>query len=145
MRQLFKFIVWVIAIIIIVFVIAGVALVVGVNPNNFKKEISQLVENQTGRQLIIKGNISLSYFPWIGVRMTDVALSNPAKFPAQQNFAHADEADINVRMLPLFTGNVEVGKIVLRNLNLSLIKQKNGQNNWQDLMSRDNNTSSKSV
>jgi AsmA protein len=36
-----------------------------INPNDYKDEIAAAVKKQTGRELAIQGDISLSVFPWL--------------------------------------------------------------------------------
>jgi AsmA protein len=131
MKKLFKIIGIIIAIIIIVFVLAVVALVTLVNPNDFKGKISQVVQQKTGRELTIAGDINWSFIP-LGIKVHDVSLSNAPQFKAA-NFAQVGEADISIRLLPLITGRIEAGNLGLKNFTLNLEKNRAGQTNWQDL------------
>lgn len=108
-------------------------LVTFVNPNNFKDKISQAVYQRTHRTLTIKGDVQRSFFPWLGVKITDVALSNTATFK-NTTFAQIGEVGIRIRLLSLFTGKIEIEKIVLKDFDLELIKNANGDANWQNLV-----------
>lgn len=131
MKKLFKIIGIIIAIIIILFVLAIVALVTLVNPNDFKGKISQVVQQKTGRELTIAGDINWSFIP-LGIKVHDVSLSNAPQFRAK-NFAQVGEADISIRLLPLITGRIEAGNLGLKDFTLNLEQNKAGQTNWQDL------------
>jgi AsmA protein len=133
MKKVLKVLFGIIAAVILFFAIACVLLVTVVDPNDFKKQISDYVYNQTQRQLVINGDISWSFFPWLGLRVANADLSNTINFNTPEPFAHIDNVDVNVRVLPLFKGHIEVGKITLNGLRLHLIKSADGQNNWQDL------------
>ena len=104
-----------------------------VNPDYFKDQISKIVYAKTGRQLTINGNIGWSFFPWLGVKTYDVSLNNSRNF-SNTRFATIGELDIQVKILPLFFGNVSVEKLILKNSNLSLIENEVGKNNWVDLV-----------
>ena len=118
---------------IVLLAVAITLLATVVDPNNFKSQITHVVKQQTGRQLTIQGNIALSYFPWLGVRVHDVSLSNPAGFN-RKPFAKAGELDVSLHVLPLLRGKIEIGKIVIDSLSLDLIKKSSGKTNWQDLL-----------
>ena len=109
---------------------AGIAFVVTtVDQNTIKEKAVKAVLDKTGRTLQINGNISWTFFPWLGVKMQDVSLSNPPNFKGE-NFAKAKDLEISIKLLPILSGNVEAGKIALTNLDLHLIKDKSGNTNW---------------
>jgi AsmA protein len=103
-----------------------------IDPNQFKDEIDSAVLKQTGRHLSIGGSLNWSFFPWLGFRVENVALSNAKGF-ANTPFASAGEIDISVKFLPLVYGNIQVGNITINNLDINLVRNANGQTNWQDL------------
>ena len=90
-----------IAVVSLVFLVAvGLAAVVMlVNPNDFKPQIIELVEKQTGRQLSIEKPLELTVFPNIGISTGDVRLSNAKGF-AETNFAQFDQLVLRVKLMP---------------------------------------------
>jgi AsmA protein len=116
------------------FITAIILLVTLVNPNNFKNQISSAVQKNTGREFAINGDIKWSFFPWLGLRINQIALGNAPGFN-QEPFAQVGEADINIRLLPLFSGKVKMGTVTFRDLTMHLIKNVHGQNNWSDIAS----------
>lgn len=133
MRKFFK----VIGIIIGVFILLVIAAVIivprVVNPNDYKDRIIALVEKDTGRQLKIPGNISLSLFPWVGVKLGAVELGNAPGFKAPL-FARLDELQIRVKLLPLLSKRVEAGVVKVRGLTVNLERNRAGRTNWEDLI-----------
>jgi AsmA protein len=123
----------IIAGLIVVIVIAIAAVLITFNPNDYKKQITDAVEQQTGRTLTIKGDISLSVFPWIGFEVGKVSLSNAAGFSAA-DFARISKLDIKIKLLPLLRREVDIDKVRLHGLFVSLETHKNGKTNWQDLI-----------
>lgn len=108
-----------------------------INPNDYKNEITALVKQQTGRELRIPGDIKLSVFPWLGLQLGAASLSNAPGFgktPFSPPFAEVKAAEVRVRLLPLFTGRVEVGTVVLDGLHLDLQRNAKGVSNWADLL-----------
>lgn len=119
---------------VIVFCLASmVAIVLFINPNDFKPQISQQVYKYTGRQLTLNGAIHWSFFPWLGLQLNEAQLSNAAGFGAQP-FAQIQQADISVKLLPLLHKHLEIGKLTLVGLDLNLTQNKQGVSNWQDLL-----------
>ena len=78
--------------------IAGVIFLV--DPNDYKDEIVQQVKAKTGRDISIPGNIAFSIYPWVGLKMGEVALNNPETF-ARPIFAKIDAFDIRVSFTQL--------------------------------------------
>jgi len=136
MGRIFKILFGVFSIIVALIVLAVIILPFVITPNDFKPEIQSVVQSQIGRKLTIEGDLELSVFPWIGVSTGRLILSNPEKF-ATQPFAEIASSHIKVKLLPLLSRQVEVSKVVLKGLSLHLIKNKQGQTNWDDLTATD--------
>jgi AsmA protein len=66
---------------LIVLVITAVILIPQfVDVEKYKPRIEQIVTEKTGRPFKLGGEIDLSVFPWVGVRLTDLRLGNPPGF-----------------------------------------------------------------
>ncbi len=116
---------------LVIFIIAGFLLTKLVDPNQYKAKISQEIFQSTGHQLTIKGDIAWSFFPWLGLKVNEVSLSNLPSF-GNGNIATVKHADIKIALLPLFMGKVDINNITLNNLQLNLIKNRSGQGNWEN-------------
>jgi AsmA protein len=127
-----KFILLLVALILI----ALLAFVATFDANNYKPQIIEQVEKATGRDFSIEGDINLSIFPWIGLKVEGVALGNEKGFKAKQ-FAAIKQLDIKVNVLPLLKKEVEINTIRLHGLNVSLEVAKNKTNNWSGLTQPD--------
>ncbi len=132
LKLLFK----IIAAILVVVIIGVVIFVATFDANNYKTEITEQVENATERTFNIGGEINLSVFPWIGFEIEDVTLGNADGFKAK-HFAAIQKLDIKVHLLPLLKKEVEVKKLSLRGLDLSLEIAKDKSNNWSSLSQSD--------
>lgn len=127
-----KIFLWLVGAAVVLVVALVVALPFLFDPNDHKDEIAQLVQDKTGRNLDIQGDINLSVFPWLGVETGKVSFSNPADFGGDP-MARVDEASVRLRLLPLLSRQIEAGKVVIKGLELNLISDANGQTNWADL------------
>ena len=135
MQKVIKITASLIGLLIILAIAAVVCLVTFVNPNDFKDQITAKVAASTGRQLNINGDIKWSFFPWLGLQLNQISLSNAKGF-GDQPFAQIAHADVKVQLLPLFKGNINIGKLALDGLQLNLMKNAQGITNWQDLTTR---------
>jgi len=114
------------------FVAAAVVLVLTVDPNKYKDEISQLVREQTGRDLVFEGDIGFSFFPWLGLEVGPVALGNRPGFQPEA-MVRINRAEASIRLLPLLSGEVAIGVIALDGFTAHLAVNAQGANNWDDL------------
>ena len=102
------------------------------NPNDYKNDIIKIVKDKTGRELSIPGDISLSLFPWIGIDLGAIEISNAKGF-GKQPFAKIEHLQVRAKLWPLLTQKLEADTLVIKGLNLNLTKNKQGVNNWDDL------------
>lgn len=103
-----------------------------INPNDYKDEIAAAVKKQTGRELAIQGDIDLSVFPWLGVDLGQISLGNAPGF-SNPVFAGIEKAEVRIKIMPLFSKQVEIGTVLLDGLQVNLERKKNGTTNWDDL------------
>ena len=128
-----------------VFIAGATALFVAtVNQDTIKNKVIQLVHDKTGRELKIVGDISWTFFPWLGIKIQNVSLSDSANFK-NDIFAKADEVEVSVKLLPLIFGRIEADHLTLKDFDLRLIRNSLGVGNWQDLLTFNHNVSSSDV
>ncbi len=106
------------------------------DPNEYKSEIAQAVKDNTGRELRFDGDISFNFFPWLGLEVGPVALGNAPGF-APADMLRVNKAEANIRILPLLTGDIAIGTVVLDGFTLNLSVNKAGVSNWDDLAKSD--------
>lgn len=102
-----------------------------IDANTFKPQIAKAVEDATGRKLHI-GNISASIFPWVGVSLDDVRLSNREGF-TDRDFLRVESLDIQVALIPLLSERYEIKEFNLHRPELFLERNADGEGNWEDL------------
>ncbi|MDD4952606.1 MAG: AsmA family protein, partial [Desulfovibrionaceae bacterium] len=114
--------------------VAGVVLVyVLVDPNDYKPEIVRLVKEQTGRDLVLEGDLGLSLFPGLSVTLGPARLGNAPGF-GDRPFAVLKGASARLAIRPLIDGRVEVSHVRLDGLVLNLERDAQGRTNWDDLL-----------
>ncbi|MBY7730983.1 AsmA family protein [Vibrio splendidus] len=117
-----------IAVPVFVVVIAILALVLLVNPNQFKPLIVEQAQKHTGLELVIEGDISWQFFPSIGFELGQTELRNPAGF-TQPNLFKVDTVGVDVSVTPLFSNQLEIGNITLDGAEFYLETLKDGRKN----------------
>ena len=130
MGKLLKIIGIIVAVLILLFAIAIFLLTQLIDPNNFKQEITESFYAETQRSLHIEGDIGWSFFPWLGLTIHNVSVNNQASFKPKL-FAKLQTAEVKVKLIPLFSGHVEIGNVTLDKVNINLIKNKSGKVNWE--------------
>ena len=76
MKRLFKILGLVVGVVVVLLIVAGVAVSLLFDPNDYKDEITAAVQNATGRQLTLDGDLELAVFPTIRIAVGGAALSN---------------------------------------------------------------------
>ena len=109
-------------------VLLGVWLLV--NPNTYKGKIAAAVQQSTGRELKLQGDIRLSVIPWVALELGPASLGNPAGF-GDEPFLSFTHASVRVRLLPLLRQRLEVARVEVEGLDLRLRKNAAGRGNWQ--------------
>ena len=72
------------------------------------------IKANTGGELIVEGGAELSFFPRFGLRLEDTSLDIPARSEYDLSIqASIAELDVGLSLLPLLSGNVDVGTIVI--------------------------------
>lgn len=116
---------------IVVLLIAVVVAVPMLVPSSvYKERVVSLVKSQTGRDLTIGGDVGLSFFPRLAVKVEDVDLSN-APWAKDKSMASMKELRAAIKILPLFKGEVEIDSFVLVDPVIHLEVKADGTPNWQ--------------
>lgn len=119
------------AIVIVLFalwVIACVILSMIFTSSNLKR----MVENATHHQVVINGHLGLGFFPNVHVNVSNMIIKNPAGF-GDQAFATLYKASISLKLLPLLRKEIALNEISVNGVTVNLIKNANGEGNWQAL------------
>ncbi len=126
---------------LVILAAAAIAIVVAtINPNDYKGRIADAARSATGRELVFDGDLSLSFFPWLGVAFGPMHLGNPPDFPkaGAPSAAPGDDdiflsikgGGLRVAFMPLLSKRVEVAELMLDGLYLNLVRAADGRTNW---------------
>ena len=106
-----------------------------IDANQYKSLIVDQAEKATGRHIQI-GQLHVSLFPWVGLRIEDVHIANPKGFAAG-DLLQVKSLDVQVAVLPLLGGSYQIERFVLDTPKVQLTRAADGFNNWEDLLPAD--------
>lgn len=104
-----------------------------IDPNDYKDTIAKKVKEETGRDLSIDGNIDLTFYPWLGLDIEGVTLSNANGF-GKAPFLQTKTIKARAKLLPLLRKELEMDTLILHGATINLAKNAKGATNWDDLV-----------
>lgn len=128
-----KPILWTFGILVVLILVAAIALVTLVNPNDYKAQIIKVVKEKQQRTLVLEGDLSLTLFPRVGLALGKTSLS---EFQSEKVFARIESAKVSVEVLPLLRKQLRIARVELDGLEATLIRDKNGKTNLDDLITK---------
>lgn len=114
--------------------VIGILFLSNLDLNNYKDWISEKFYEQTGRELTISGNIQSSFYPWLGLELEGLSISNPENFSvsgqSDREFLYSDYAAFRIKLMPLLNQEYEIDTVQLRGTRLNLAVNAAGASNW---------------
>lgn len=104
-----------------------------------KDELKRVVQEQKQRTLDIEGDVDLSFYPNLGLRLGRTTLSEQS---SAERFAQVDAARVSVAVMPLLSGSLVVDEIRIEGAYIQITRHKDGSFNFSDLLSDDSDDSS---
>ncbi len=101
------------------------------DPNAYKPQIIQAVQDSAHRTLKLDGDIQLMFFPSIGARLGKVSLS---EFQSEQVFASVADASVSLAVWPLLKKQMVVNQVKVNGVKVNVTKYESGKTNLDDLL-----------
>ena len=130
MKAIVKFVLWPLAGIVLILAAAAAYIAATFDPNQYKPQIVQAVNDRTQRNLRLEGDIKLAFFPRIAATLGRVSLSERG---SEREFAAVDDFRVALKLLPLLSKQVVVETVEIKNLRAHLVRFKDGTTNIDDL------------
>ncbi|MGB5444205.1 MAG: AsmA family protein, partial [Psychromonas sp.] len=121
----------------VVLILAAVALMMKIDPNDYKQQIQTQVKNTINRDLSINGDISWAFYPKLAFSSGEIELHNPNGFN-RKNLLKIDQAMVGINLLPLLKGQIQIGELTLNGLVFNMITNKDGSSNLDNMGSAAN-------
>ncbi len=93
-----------------------------------RQKITEQVKAKTGRDLVVAGPASFTFYPGVGVSLKDVSLSGPPGMPGK--LLTMAELNVSVKTMPLLQREIAVKQLVLKKPVFDLRVDKAGKKNW---------------
>lgn len=132
MSRLLKIVLGVLGLVVVLALVAVALILWLVDPADYRDQIAEAIEQETGRSARIEGDISLSFFPTVGLEVGRLSLGNPPGF-GEQPFLEIEAAAIGARVMPLLSRRLEVTTLRIDGLQARLVKRADGSANWDGL------------
>ncbi|HVK79955.1 MAG TPA: AsmA family protein, partial [Verrucomicrobiae bacterium] len=99
--------------------------------NALRGPISRFASVATGREIIIRGDLDVNPWSWTPeANVQGLSIGNPARFHERGAFAEVQNAEVSVRLLPLFIGRFDIVRLDLDGANVALYRSAEGDSNW---------------
>lgn len=131
--KIFKRLVAVVVGLTLLLVVGAVLAVQLIDLDDYRPRIEQAVEQHTGRAATVGGGISLTFYPWAGLKLGQIELANAPGF-GDRPFARLNGAQVKVELLPLLSRRINVSRIEIDDVSLDLQRRTDGSTNWEDLV-----------
>ncbi len=118
---------------LLLLLVAGVFVATSViDPNRYRGQVERIVTDLAGRRLVIEGNLAITWYPWLGVRMGRAHLDDRPDRPGAP-LVEWESLAVAAQVLPLLKGEVIVDRIRLQSPQFRLRRDSQGHGNWEDL------------
>ncbi|QEM80179.1 AsmA family protein [Halomonas binhaiensis] len=104
--------------------------------NDLKPRLVELVEEHSGLELELDGPLNWSFYPRLGVSVSQAEAWLPQQPDQAAPFAAIDHASVSLAFAPLLKGVVAVDGLTLDGLSLNLKRDEQGNGNWETLLER---------
>jgi AsmA protein len=104
-----------------------------IDPNDYRDQLATLVKDKTGRDLSLSGDLTVSVFPWLGVKTQGLRLSQPNGIDG--DMVSVETAQLRVKLMPLLNRVIEVDTVVLERPVIKLVTLKGGLDSFSGLTS----------
>lgn len=125
--QIFKKLSLILFAILAILIIAIAILLFVVDPNRYKSRIEDFAENRANMSLQIKGNLSWTLFPWLGISIEDTQIS--ALHDIENPVASAHTLSLSLKLIPLVKGDIEIDQLQVDGLNIDIKTYEDGSQN----------------
>jgi len=134
MSKTFKRIMQTALIFLLIVIFAAAALVLLIDPNEYRDNITAKASEALAQELRINGELSWSFWPAFALQLEQVELDNPKNFE-RRNMLRAEQISVSLELLPLLSRKFEINRIDVRNAELTVVTRADGISNLDHILS----------
>lgn len=120
----------IVAVVVVAVIATGIAVISSIDVNDYRGDITEQAKLATGRDLHIDGKMDLSIGFSPAITVDGVRFAN-APWGSGADMVKLGHAAVEVSLLPLLTGDVQVKRLVLRDVDVLLETDAKGTGNWE--------------
>lgn len=115
----------------VVLIVAAACLILPhvIDVQKYKPVLEQKIYAATGYPVSLGDTVDLSIFPSVGVSFDGLRLGNPEGFEGS-DFVKIASFETKLRVMPLFSKKVEIGRFVIDGVEINLERTAEGRTNW---------------
>jgi AsmA protein len=98
--------------------------------NDYREQMADGFKKATDREISIAGDLQTSFFPWIGIETGAIEVANAPGF-GDAPLAAIEGAKVHLKLMPLFSGEIEMETVVLDGVQANLVTLADGSTNWE--------------
>jgi uncharacterized protein involved in outer membrane biogenesis len=125
-----KWILGIAAVLIVILIVAAYVILSSYDFNKLKPQIAKVARDATGRELTLGGDIDLEIGFTPALVVEDVSFQN-APWGSRPEMAKIGRFEVQVAIIPLFRGNIEVKRFVLVEPDILVETDKSGRSNLE--------------
>ncbi|WP_431025017.1 AsmA family protein [Halomonas sp. H5] len=136
MRALLRALLAVVGVLGLVMVAAVIYVTTFFDPNDLKPRLIQVVRDQSGLELALEGPLSWSFYPRLGVSVSEAEAWLPEQALEEAPFVAFSQAEVSLAFTPLLRGMIAIEGLTLDGMRLNLERDAEGRGNWETLLER---------
>lgn len=110
----------------------GVLLLV-IDPNDYKPQLTDLVKKKTDMVLAIDDRLEWTIWPSIGVQLGRTSLTDPA---SREVLVAVGKAGVSVELMPLFSKQINIDEVNLEGARVRFIQYADGSTSWDRMLAK---------
>lgn len=114
-------------------VLAVVALLLIIDPNDYKPQLAALVKDKTDMTLAIEDRLEWALWPSIGVKLGRVSLSDDAR---KETLVAVGKAAVSVELMPLFSKQIRIDAVTLEGAKVRHVQYADGSTSWDRMLAK---------
>ncbi|MCC5882706.1 MAG: AsmA family protein [Halomonas sp.] len=136
MKRLLQTLLAAIGILGVVVVAAVVYVTTFLDPEDFKPRLIEVVREHSGLELTLDGPLTWSFYPRLGVSVEQARGRLPEQAEDEPPFLAFAHGEVSLAFAPLLRGEIAIEGLTLEGMQLRLIRDQQGQGNWETLLQR---------
>jgi AsmA protein len=101
----------------------------------FRSEFARLLQDATGQEVRLDGELGVSVFPWLGLYARGITLGNASGFGPEPMLT-AQSLSAHIRVIPLLSRRLSFDLVEFEDATVSLRIDASGLGNWEALVKR---------